>query len=112
MCHERFRARHVSIDTPPSLLEESIERRLCDRFVNLGLGAAGGNASNGLAVDFYGQSTLVGEKIWERQDLHVPPLHGISPFFRGTLVKLRVPGLFLCELNRVQGGAVCLFQKM
>src|SRR2546423_6790421 len=103
MCHERFRARHVSIDTPPSLLEESIERRLCDRFVNLGPSATGGNASNGLAVDFYGQSTLVGEKIGERQDLHVSLLHGIGAILRGTLIKRRVPGLFLRELNRVEG---------
>ena len=64
-----------------------------------------------MAVDLNGQSTLVGEKIGKSQDLDVSPLHRVSPIFRGTLVERRVPRLFLHELNRVEGRAVCLFQK-
>jgi hypothetical protein len=89
-----------------SLLEEGIERRLCDRFVDLRFCAAGGNTAEGLAVDLDGQSALVGEEVRESEDVDIAFFQCIGAVFRGTPVKRRVAGFPLGEFQGVERRAI------
>jgi len=53
--------------TRPSFLRQSIERGLCDRFVNFRLGAAGCDTANNLAIYQNWQSALIGEEVWKSE---------------------------------------------
>src|SRR2546428_11640026 len=67
--------------------EEGVESGLCDGFVDLRLGAAGGDAADGLAVDLGGEAALGGEEVWEREGLDATFFHGIGAVFRRTPVE-------------------------
>src|SRR5580693_3687834 len=87
---------------PKSLLEESVEAGLDDRFVNFGLGAAGGHAADRFAVHLDRKAALIREIVRERQGLNVSLLHVIGSIFRRGAISCGVPRLLLCELDRAE----------
>src|SRR6266699_3518762 len=96
----------------PSLLEQRVECGLCDGFVDLRFGAAGGNAADGLAVHLDGQAALVREKVRKSEDIGVASFQGVGAVFRRTPLEGGVPGLFLRELDGVQRSAVGFLEKL
>src|SRR5580704_2867157 len=86
---------------PRSLLEESVEAGLYDRFVNFGLGTAGGHAADRFAVHLDRKAALVREVVGERQGLNVSLLHVVGRILRRGAISCGVPRLFLRELDRV-----------
>src|SRR5271154_4096129 len=88
--------------SPKSLLEESVEAGLYDRFVNFGLGTAGGHSADRFAVHLDRKAALVREIVRERQGLNVSLLHVVGGIFRGRAISRGVPRLLLRELNRVE----------
>jgi hypothetical protein len=93
------------------LLKNGVESGLRDRFVDFGLGAAGGNAADGVAIDLNGQAALVGEEIRERQRFDTSLLHVVSAVFGWSAVRRGVASFPLSKLDRVDRRAVCLFEE-
>ena len=90
----------------PLFFEEGVESGLGDGFVDLRLGAAGGDAADGLAVDLDGEAALVGKEVWKREGLDATFFHGIGAVFRRTPVEGGVASFSLGELDGVEGGGV------
>jgi len=93
------------------LLEEHVQRRLCNGFINLGFGAAGGDTAQRLAVYLDWQPPLIGKEIRKGQNLKVAFLHGVGAVLRGTSIERSVSRFLLCEVDGVERCRICFLEK-
>src|SRR6266849_1324972 len=89
-------------------LEQGVQPRLRDGFIDLRLGATGGNTAKGLAVHLNGQPSLIGEEIRKGQGLDGAFFNGLGALSRRSAVERSVPGFLLRPLDGVERGGVRL----
>ena len=95
----------------PLLLRESVQACLGDGLVDLGFGAAGGDASQRFAVHLDGQTTLIGKEFGEGQGLDAAFLYGVGGVLGGAAVEGGVASFLLRPLQGVERRGVTLLEK-